>query len=76
MAHLALAGHYDEAAALQLKYLPFIKALFSETSPIPCKAAMAMMGKCDEELRLPLIPMQSANREKMAGIMRELGLLA
>ena len=39
-------------------------------------AAMAMMGKCDEELRLPLIPMQSANREKMAGIMRELGLLA
>ncbi|MGN0779595.1 MAG: 4-hydroxy-tetrahydrodipicolinate synthase [Aristaeellaceae bacterium] len=75
MAHLALAGRYDEAAALQMKYLPFIHALFSETSPIPCKAAMAMMGKCEEELRLPLIPMQSGNREKMAGIMRELGLL-
>ena len=75
MAHLALAGRFQEAAAMQLKYLPFIKALFSETSPIPCKAAMAMMGKCEDELRLPLIPMQSANREKMAGIMRELGLL-
>ena len=75
MAHLALAGRFQEAAVLQLKYLPFIKALFSETSPIPCKAAMAMMGKCEDELRLPLIPMQSANREKMAGIMRELGLL-
>ena len=75
LTHLALAGDFAGAAALQLKLLPFIKALFSETSPIPCKAAMAMLGKCEEEVRLPLVPMQAATREKMAGVMRELGLL-
>ncbi len=75
LTHLALAGDFAGAAALQLKLLPFIKALFSETSPIPCKAAMAMLGKCGEEVRLPLVPMQPATRERMAGVMRDLGLL-
>ncbi len=75
LTHLALAGDFAGAAALQLKLLPFIKALFSETSPIPCKAAMAMLGKCEEEVRLPLVPMQAATRERMADVMRELGLL-
>lgn len=58
MAACALNGNVAEAAQMQLKYLPFINALFSETSPIPVKAAMAKLGVCDEELRLPLIPMQ------------------
>ena len=43
MTKLALEGNYTDAAEIQLKLLPFINALFSETSPIPCKAAMAMM---------------------------------
>ena len=75
MTHLLLKGETAKGAAMQLKYLPFIKALFSETSPIPCKAAMAMMGKCDEELRLPLVPMQPNPRARMESIMKELGLL-
>ena len=75
MTHLLLEGKTAEGAALQLKYLPLVKALFSETSPIPCKAAMAMMGKCDEELRLPLVPMQAGRRAAMESIMKELGLL-
>ena len=75
MAHMLLRGETAQAAALQLKYLPFIKALFSETSPIPCKAAMAMMGKCEEELRLPLVPMQAQTRAKMESVMKELGLV-
>lgn len=75
MAQFALEGRMDKAAELQLKLLPFIKALFCETSPIPCKAAMAMMGKCEDELRLPLVPMQPGNRAKMHDIMKGLGLL-
>ena len=75
MTHMLLRGETAQAAALQLKYLPFIKALFSETSPIPCKAAMAMMGKCEEELRLPLVPMQAQTRAKMESVMKELGLV-
>ena len=76
MASLTLNGNVAEAAQMQLKYLPFINALFCETSPIPVKAAMAKIGMCDEELRLPLIPMQDATRQKMFAIMAELGLIA
>jgi 4-hydroxy-tetrahydrodipicolinate synthase len=76
MTHLALQGKWDEAAALQMKLTPFIKALFSETSPIPCKAAMAMLGMIQEDVRLPLVPMQEGPRQKMYAIMRELGLIA
>lgn len=75
MAHMALAGDFAGASAMQLKLLPFIKALFCETSPIPVKAAAAAMGLCEDELRLPLVPMQQANREKMYGLMKELGMI-
>lgn len=75
LAALALEGRCAEAADIQLRLLPFINALFCETSPIPVKAAMAKLGKCEEELRLPLIPMQSANREKMFALMREMKLI-
>ena len=74
MAHAALDGDFAKAAGLQMKLLPLINALFCETSPIPVKAAMARMGWCDEELRLPLVPMQPKNREKMFALMDELGL--
>ncbi len=75
MAKLALEGHYKEAAEIQLRLLPFINALFSETSPIPVKAAMAKVGMLEDELRLPLVPMQPGPRAKMYGIMRELGMI-
>lgn len=76
IANLALAGNYQEASALQLKLLPFISALFSETSPIPAKAAMAKLGMLEDELRLPLVPMTEGPREKMYAIMRGLGLIS
>lgn len=76
MAALALQGKNREAADIQLRLLPFINALFSETSPIPVKAAMARMGMCEDEVRLPLVPMQPGPREKMYAIMRDLGLIA
>ena len=72
----ALAGRCVLAAQRQLSLQPLIAALFSETSPIPVKAAMAMLGLCREELRLPLIPMQSPAREKLAEVLRNMGLLA
>ena len=74
MAHLALEGRNHEAAAMQLKLLPLINALFCETSPIPVKAAMAAIGMCENEVRLPLVPMQKANEEAMLQLMRDLGL--
>lgn len=72
----ALAGRCAQATERQLALQPLITALFSETSPIPVKAALAMLGRCREELRLPLIPMQSPAREQLAEVLRAMGLLA
>ena len=67
-----VAGSCD----LQLELLPLINALFSEVNPIPVKAAMAAMGYCEDILRLPLTPMEDANREKLLALMRAQGLIA
>ncbi len=69
------AGDVEGAAELQMKYLPLIKALFCEVNPIPVKAAMAAMGLCEDVLRLPLTPMEPANRERLLDCMRKEGLV-
>ena len=61
----ALDGDFDTAAALQLEMLPLIKALFSEVSPIPVKAAMEMIGFDCGPCRLPLTPMNEEKRRKL-----------
>lgn len=74
MIHAALEGDFATAGREQIKYMPLIKALFSETSPIPCKAAAAALGWCEDELRLPLVPMTEGNRAKLLNEMRALGM--
>ena len=69
------AGDIKGAALLQYKYHSIIDALFSEVNPIPVKAAMAKMGFCDNNLRLPLTEMDEAKAEKMYAIMRSHGLI-
>ncbi len=65
----------EEAAQLNLKYLPLIHALFSEVNPIPVKAAAAMMGLCENELWLPLVPISEANKQKLKEEMQKVGLI-
>ena len=67
-------GDIKGALELQFKYLPLIKALFSEVNPIPAKAAMAAMGYCEDYLRLPLTPMEDAHKAVLLQCMRERGL--
>ena len=69
------AGDVAGAAELQMKYVPLINALFCEVNPIPAKAAMAAMGYCEDALRLPLTPMEPANRERLYSCMRREGLI-
>ena len=68
------AGRLDEAAKMQCKYLDLINDLFCEVNPIPDKAAVSAMGYGAENIRLPLIPMSRANRERMLRHMAELGV--
>jgi len=69
------AGHLDRAKTLHYKLYPLFTALFYETNPIPVKEALAMMGKIDPELRLPLCPMSSENRDKLTRVMKDYGLI-
>ena len=70
-----LEGREKEATALQLKYIPLIKALFSEVNPIPVKAAMAAMGFCEDYLRLPLTQMEEGHRKVLLNLMRKENLI-
>ena len=69
------AGDLAGAAKLQLDLLPLIQALFSQTNPIPAKAALAKMGMIEDRLRLPLTPMEEPVRTKLFARMEALGLL-
>lgn len=67
-------GKTSEATNLQLKLLSLINALFCEVNPIPVKAALAAMGYCDNNLRLPLTSMEPQNEEKLIALMRQNGI--
>jgi 4-hydroxy-tetrahydrodipicolinate synthase len=69
------AGDLEEARRLHLKLLRISNAMFIETNPTPVKTALGLMGKCDDEVRLPLAPMSEANTAKLAAVMREYGLI-
>ena len=72
---LCADGNFAEGAAMQLKHLKFINSLFCEVNPIPVKTAMAALGYCTEEMRLPLCEMEDANREKLMKAMKELSII-
>jgi len=68
-------GKVKESAALQLKLLDLINSLFCEVNPIPAKTAMAMLGYCSEEMRLPLCSMEDNTRARLKNSMIKAGLL-
>lgn len=70
-----LEGDVVGSRELQLKYVPLIKALFSEVNPIPVKAAMNMMGMNVGPLRLPLTEMEDQNKAVLEQELRKVGLL-
>ena len=68
-------GDVKRSAKLQLDAIPLIKALFSEVNPIPVKAAMHMLGYCENTLRMPLTPMEEAHEAVLKAEMEKMGLL-
>ncbi len=74
ISQLCLDGDFKTAASLQLKYLRLMNGLFMQVNPIPVKTAVAKMGFCNNEFRMPLCPMDAADDEKLFALMREQGL--
>jgi len=75
MVSAALKGDYERARSLHFKLTPLFSALFLETNPIPVKAALAMMGKMSEEVRLPLTPLADEYRPKLREALKQAGIL-
>jgi 4-hydroxy-tetrahydrodipicolinate synthase len=69
-------GDIEEARRLHYKLEPINKAMFIETNPIPVKTALSMMGRIQEELRLPLCPMSVENKERLRKALMDYGLLS
>jgi 4-hydroxy-tetrahydrodipicolinate synthase len=72
-----LAGDIALAQRLSYDLLPLLRALTMsfEVNPIPVKTAVALMGVCAEEFRLPLTPMSPGNRERLQQVLREYDLV-
>jgi 4-hydroxy-tetrahydrodipicolinate synthase len=78
MAELAttlLAGDLERGRSLMHRLLPLVRATSLEVNPIPVKTALAMMGKCAEEFRMPLTPASGPTRTKLEKVLREYGLV-
>jgi 4-hydroxy-tetrahydrodipicolinate synthase len=68
-------GDFVAARDLHMKVLPFMRAAFIESNPLPIKAAMAMLGKMKNVLRLPLVPMSESNNEVVKSALKGAGAL-
>ena len=76
LCNLFLEGRMEESRKLYYKILPLLHILFIETNPAPVKAALAMMKKIQsEEVRLPLVTMGEANKERLRKVLEAQGLL-
>ncbi|MFP4355664.1 MAG: 4-hydroxy-tetrahydrodipicolinate synthase [Phycisphaerae bacterium] len=69
-----LGGDLKTATAQHQKLFDLCKVMFCETNPIPIKAAMAMLGKCKNELRLPMTPLSEKYVQPLKQALQDFGL--
>jgi 4-hydroxy-tetrahydrodipicolinate synthase len=70
-----LAGDYAKAVTYQDRLMALHDALFCEASPSPTKYAASLLGVCEPEVRLPIVPMSDKGRETVRAAMASAGLL-
>jgi 4-hydroxy-tetrahydrodipicolinate synthase len=72
---LAAKGDITGAKKIHFQLLPWMRAAFVESNPIPVKAAMAMLGRMENHLRLPLVPLAETHTETVRAALRSAGAL-
>src|SRR5580765_1758697 len=75
MVEHALNGSFHFARKINYKILSLMEANFIESNPSPAKFMMSEMGLCEENLRLPLVPVTPETRSKLKAILKEIGLI-
>ena len=68
-------GRWDDARRMHLQLLDVHQAMFIESNPVPVKTSAALMGKCQTDVRLPLVPMAAATLEKLQTVLRKHALI-
>jgi len=75
LTNAALDNDWERARAIHRRFLPLMQAHFIESSPMPVKAVLAMMGRIEEIYRLPMVPMKPETRARLQQIATEAGVL-
>jgi len=70
-----LAGDVKGSLELQMKYLPLVRALFSEVNPIPVKKALNLMGMEVGPLRMPLTEMEEDHAKVLLAELQKVGIV-
>ncbi len=74
LTHLGMSGSLHKAGILQLRMSALVRALFCEVNPIPVKTALARLGLCSGELRLPLCAMSPERQKQLFDAMDAYGI--
>ena len=69
-------GRTTDAARMHARLLPLVKALFAETNPSPAKELLSVLGMCQNQVRLPLVPVREATAKRLREVWERLGLEA
>jgi 4-hydroxy-tetrahydrodipicolinate synthase len=75
MTRAALAGDWTTARKIHRKFLPLMQANFIESNPMPVKCVLSMMGRVEENYRLPMLRVKPETKMKLEKIAKEVGLL-
>ena len=67
----ATPGDDARAADLEARLAPLVRGLFLETNPVPLKAALARQGRCRDEVRAPLAPLEDESRAALHAILAD-----
>ena len=73
LCHEFLNGNHQKATEIQLHLIPLIKEMFKEVNPIPIKTALYLLGKIQNEFRLPLC--QSTRQDSIEAVLKQYNLL-
>jgi 4-hydroxy-tetrahydrodipicolinate synthase len=75
MVRLALSGRFEKARDIHQRLLPWMRAAFIESNPVPVKAALNMLGRMDNRLRLPLVPLAESRSAAVREALERAGVL-
>ena len=75
MTRAALQGDAETARIWHYRLQPLMLANFWETNPAPVKCVLAMLGRIEENLRLPLVPVSERTRERLRQLLQQMGIL-